>query len=43
MDLLTSLVLLQAVNTAAILLAFWMGKLSKVEKLLRWLRGRDDQ
>jgi hypothetical protein len=41
-DLLTALVLLQVVNTAAILLAYAMGKMSKVEKLLGWLRGRSE-
>ena len=42
MDLITALVLLQVVNTAAILLAYALGKISKVEPLLRWLRGRSD-
>lgn len=42
MDLLTALILLQVVNTAAILLAYMMGKVSKVERLLRWLRGRSE-
>ena len=42
MDLLTLLVLLQVVNTAAILLAYGLGKISKVEKFLGWLRGRSE-
>lgn len=42
MDLLTMLVLLQVVNTIAILLAYGLGKISKVERLLGWLRGRSE-
>jgi len=42
LDLLTLLVLLQVVNTAAILLAYGLGKISKVEKFLGWLRGRSE-
>lgn len=42
MDLLILLVILQVVNTAAIVLAYGLGKISKVERLLGWLRGRSE-
>lgn len=42
MDLLILLVILQVVNTAAIVLAYALGKISKVERLLGWLRGRSE-
>jgi len=42
LDILTLLVILQVVNTCAIILAYGLGKISKVERLLGWLRGRSE-
>lgn len=42
LDLITALIILQVVNTAAIVLAYGLGKISKVERLLGWLRGRSE-
>lgn len=42
MDLLILLVLLQVVNTIAIVLAYGLGKISKIERFLGWLRGRSE-
>lgn len=39
MDPLTLLVLIPVINTAAILIAYGLGEISKVERLLRRLRG----
>lgn len=40
MDILALLVLLQVINIAAIILAYLLGKISKIEHLLGWLRER---
>ncbi len=37
MDPLTLLVLLPVINTTAILIAYGLGEISKVERLLGWL------